>query len=194
MYSGDFARPVETIGSLSVRRIQDLQHVIASLSLRMEASWQVERRQKAEPVCHGRERARLERWGRSRTGFQRWRCAACGTTRSTTTGAAVAAIRLPQARRALIKKMFSGVPSSSCRTGVERPGRKKMTFCRWRRLVLAALSDIGATELQGIIDEDETFPDLRICPMTHPRPALNVVRGVVLERQRQVGFRECEVH
>jgi transposase-like protein len=180
MNSGDFARLVETIGSLSARQIEDLQHVLARLGLRMEALRQVESRHEAEPSCHRCECAQLVRWGRSRTGFQRWRCGACGTTRSTTTGTAVAAVRLPQAFHALIKEMFSGAPCS-CRTTAERLGVNKMTVWRWRRLILGALLGVGATELQGIIEADETFQREsrkgsrewvrhRRDPASHPKP------------------------
>ncbi len=152
----EFARFVEAIGSLSARQIEDVQEILGSLGLRIEALRQVESRIETAPVCAQCGCSRLVRWGRTKNGFQRWRCDACGVTRSATTDTAVATVRQPQAFHALIKEMFSGQPSS-CRRTAERLGVNKMTIWRWRHMILRTLVGVGASGLSGIIEADEAF-------------------------------------
>jgi transposase-like protein len=54
-------------------------------------------------------------WGSTRTGFQRCRCSACGKTRSSATGTAVARVHRPEMFQGRLTDMFYDNPSS-CRS------------------------------------------------------------------------------
>ena len=51
MNAVDFARLLEAMDGLSARQVEDLQEVLASLGLRIEALRQVESRVSSSPAC-----------------------------------------------------------------------------------------------------------------------------------------------
>jgi transposase-like protein len=70
------------------------------------------------------------RWRSTRAGFKRFRCSACGKTRSSATGTAVARVHRPELFQGLLTDMFYQNPSS-CRLLSTTLEVDKMTAWRW---------------------------------------------------------------
>jgi transposase-like protein len=154
MQPNKFTQLLEIVGRLSARQVQDLRQRLNSLGLRHEALGAVESRSAAVVLCCGG--AKMIRWGSTRTGFQRFRCSACGKTRSSATGTAVARVHRPELFQGLLTDMFSDNPSS-CRSLSGTLGIDKMTAWRWRQKIIDALIGVGASELSGVVEVDEKY-------------------------------------
>jgi transposase-like protein len=83
------------------------------------------------------------RWRSTRAGFKRFRCSACGKTRSSATGTAVARVHRPELFQGLLTDMFSDNPSS-CSSLSAKLGVDKMTAWRWRHQIIDAFIGFGS--------------------------------------------------
>lgn len=168
------------VDGLSVGQLRELRRKLGELDARREVLARVDGRGHALKACIHCGAAALVRWGSTRTGLQRLRCKSCGRTFSAATGTALARVRLPEKLHAALQDMLEAVPSS-CRKLAARLEVDKMTVWHWRMRLLAALDGVGARELGGIVEADETYAresrkgsrewvNHARAPAHHPRP------------------------
>lgn len=144
------------VEGLSVRQVRELQAMLGELDARIALRAEIDARRGEVECCVRCDAAAVQRWGTTAAGMRRWRCKACRRTFSSTTGAALARLRRPEAFRQALEDMLSPTPSS-CRALGARLGANRMTVWRWRMRALAALEGIGANGLGGIVEADEKF-------------------------------------
>ena len=151
-----FRRLCAGIERLSVAQVRELRARLRGLDARIEVRARIDARREAVDRCLHCGATALQRWGATGTGMRRWRCKACRRTFSSVTGSALARLRRPEKFQQVLEDMLGRAPSS-CRALARRLGVNRMTVWRWRRRILAALRDIGASALGGIVEADEKF-------------------------------------
>ncbi len=144
------------VENLTVDQLRALRRRLRALDARREVLARIDQRGQALETCIHCGGSELVGWGSTRTGLQRLRCKGCGRTFSAATGTVMARIRLPEKLQQALEDMLGPAPSS-CRRLAARLGVDRMTVWRWRMAILAALKEVGAERLGGIVEADETF-------------------------------------
>lgn len=95
----------------------------------------------------------LQRWGKE-SGIQRYRCGACHKTFNALTGTPLAHLKRRDAWLRYAQAMINGL---SVRAAAREAGIHRTTSFRWRHRMLHQLAQEEDTELQSIVEADETY-------------------------------------
>ena len=105
------------------------------------------------PVCPHCGEGPVARWG-SASGLQRYRCGACKQTFNALTGTPLAGLRHKELWLTYAEQMVQG---QSVRRSAAACGVHRNTAFRWRHRFLSLPKEQQPTQLEGIVEADETF-------------------------------------
>jgi len=103
------------------------------------------------PHCSSQE---LNRWGMTKQGVQRYKCKACGKTFNALSGTPLYRMRKADKWVKYTELMWEGV---SLRKAAKKLNINLRTSFRWRHTFLKNPAKHGVSELNGVIEADETF-------------------------------------
>ncbi len=111
--------------------------------------------QRAQQVlaCPHCAAAHVQRWGRT-SGVQRYRCCVCHRTFSALTGTPLSGLKRRDAWARYAQALIDGV---SVRKAAQQAHIHRTTSFRWRHRMLEPLAQEQETELQGVVEADETY-------------------------------------
>jgi len=158
-----FEKLKAAVAHIDAEQCVELEALVKQVAARRQGEIAVARRVKALeegrccPRC-GRHDVVLH--GRDKVGRQRFRCrrsadGGCGRTFNALTGTPFARMRMPE-KWAAYARLMDGFMSLNdiVETGI---GISRLTAWRWRHRMLCAQVALQATQVEGVIEADETF-------------------------------------
>ena len=118
-----------------------------------EACAWIDQRAQQVLACPHCASAQVQRWGRA-SGVQRYRCCSCHRTFSALTGTPLSGLKRRDAWAQYAQALIDGL---SVRQAARQAHIHPTTSFRWRHRMLASLAQEQETELQGIVEADETY-------------------------------------
>lgn len=146
---------INTVTTMSVEEILSLDRAVKSRIGELDGSIIIQNKSDSIKACPGCGSINFKKIG-MRNGKQRFKCneSLCGRTFTPLTNTPFARLRYPDKHLANAKCMIEGL---TVRQAADKMGVHRNTAFRWRHRFLRQIETIQPTQLNGIVEADETF-------------------------------------
>jgi len=149
-----FQNILQEVGNLNYAQLKKLRHEVETNIADNQVGQAIadhEETVSACPHCHSHE---LNRWGMTKQGIQRYKCKDCSKTFNALSGTPLYRMKQSEKWIKYTELMWQGV---SLREAARQLNINLRTSFRWRHTFLKNPAKYGVSELNGVIEADETF-------------------------------------
>lgn len=154
MENVSFQSILQEIGNLNYAQLKKLRHEVETNIADNQVGQAIADHEETVSTCIYCDSYELNRWGMTKQGIQRFKCKSCCKTFNALSGTPLYRMKMADKWIKYTELMWEGV---SLRKAAKKLNINLRTSFRWRHTFLQNPAKYGVSELNGVIEADETF-------------------------------------